>query len=263
MKKYLFIFKSELMSNMQYIFNVLIGFITYFIVIFIFSNLWSYIYSDSSNLINGYSMQQMIWYVIVTEILWYMTSGRKLCKKISNDVKSGNIAYNINKPYNYVGYSLANHLGSSTLRGILYTVAGMIMGLLLLGPIKDFNFITVPFIILSIVLATIINVLLVICIGLSAFWLEDSGPIYWIYSKLILVFGTMFPIEYFPKIVQTILNYSPVYVTTYGPAKLFVDFNYNSLILILIAQVIYLVFSVLLANLIYRKGVLKLNVNGG
>ena len=137
------------------------------------------------------------------------------------------------------------------------------MGLVLLGPIKDFNLISIPFIVLSVILATMINVLLVICIGLTAFWVEDSGPFYWVYSKLILVFGTMFPIEYFPKIVQSVLNYSPVYVTTYGPAKLFVDFDWMTFILIIGAQLIYLLFASLLANLIYRKGVRRLNVNGG
>ena len=113
MRKYLYIFKSNLMTNLQYIGNITIGFITYFVVIFIFANLWKYIYSDQSKLINGYSMEQMIWYVILTEILWYATSGRKLCNKISDDVKSGNIAYNLNKPYNYTGYALYTHMGGA------------------------------------------------------------------------------------------------------------------------------------------------------
>ena len=74
-------------------------------MMFVFLNLWQYIYSDPNELINGYSKMQMIWYVIITEILWMSLSGRKLCKKISEDVKGGNIAYNINKPYNYILYS--------------------------------------------------------------------------------------------------------------------------------------------------------------
>lgn len=89
MKKYLFIFKSELMSNLQYIFNIIIGFITYFIILFTFLNLWQYIYSDSNEIINGYTMNQMIWYVIITEILWSILNGRKFCKKISDDVRGG------------------------------------------------------------------------------------------------------------------------------------------------------------------------------
>jgi ABC-type uncharacterized transport system, permease component len=263
MKKYLYIFKSNLMANLQYIGNIMIGFITYFMMIFIFLNLWQYIYSDSSELINGYSMNQMVWYVIITEVLWYATGGRKLCRKISEDVKSGNIAYNINKPYSYIGYSLSSHMSEAILKGILYSIAGVVIGLILLDPIKDFSLIAIPFITISMLLAIIINTLFVICIGLVSFWIEDSGPFYWVYSKLILVFGTLFPVEYFPSIVRPFLMLSPVYVTTYGPAKLFVDFSFTNLLVIILAQIIYLVIVLLLATFIYRKGVKRLNVNGG
>ena len=66
MKKYFFILKSELMSNLQYIFNILAGFIGYSIMLYILLNLWQYIYTDPNEIINGYTMNQMIWYVIVT-----------------------------------------------------------------------------------------------------------------------------------------------------------------------------------------------------
>ena len=49
--------------------------------------------------------------------------------------------------------------------------------------------------------------------------MEDASPLYWIYSKFILVLGTLFPIEYFPKVLQPIINLSPIYVVSYGPAK--------------------------------------------
>ena len=65
-------------------------------------------------------MNQMIWYVTITELLWCILAGKNLCRKISDDVRGGNIAYNINKPYNYIGYSLANHLGSVVLKMIVY-----------------------------------------------------------------------------------------------------------------------------------------------
>ena len=122
MKKYLFIFKSELMSEFQYIFNLATGFISFSIVMFVFLNLWKYIYSDPNEVINGFTMNQMIWYVIITEILWMSLGGRKLCRKICDDVRSGNIAYNINKPYNYILYSLSNHLGNVFIKFIVYII---------------------------------------------------------------------------------------------------------------------------------------------
>lgn len=263
MKKYLFIYKSELMSNLQYVFNIITGFIGYFIFIFVFLNLWKYIYSDPNELINGYSMNQMIWYVIITEILWMSLGGRKLCRKICDDVRGGNIAYNMNKPYSYIGYSLFSHLGDVTIKFIIYVVLGMLTGLLFLGEFPSINIFSFIGVIITCILATVISTLLIICLGLFSFYMEDANPLYWIYSKFILVLGTIFPIEYFPKVLQPILNLSPIYVVSYGPAKLFVDFSLSNFIVIVIAQVIYIAIAYFLCYVLYKKGVRKLNVNGG
>ena len=100
-------------------------------------------------------------------------------------------------------------------------------------------------------------------IGLCSFFIEDTNPFHWMYSKLILIFGILFPIEYFPKVIAKVLNYSPVYVVSYGPARMFVNFNYVEAIKIIIAQIIYIMITYLLCLLIYKKGEKRLNVNGG
>lgn len=263
MRKYLFIIKTQIMSNLQYIANILLGFIGYFIMLFILFNLWDYLYSSPDELINGYNMNQMTWYVIVTEVLWMTLGGRKLCRKISNDVKSGNITYNINKPYNYVLYCLSTHLGDVVIKGIVYTFLGMLTGFIFLGSFPKLNIISIIILLITAILATTISILLITCIGLVSFFIEDSGPLYWVYSKVILVLGTIFPIEYFPSILQKILQYSPVYVVSYGPAKLFVDFSMDNAIKVIVAQLVYIIISYSLCNLIYRKGVKRINVNGG
>lgn len=263
MRKYLFIFKSELMSNLQYVFDIFVGFIGYFIMLFILFNLWEYMYSDPSELINGYTMSQMTWYVIITEILWMTLGGRKLCRKICNDVRGGNIAYNINKPYSYIGYSLFSHLGGIALKGLIYTILGMIMGFCFLGEFPTINIFSIVAVLITGILATIISILLITFIGLFSFIIEDANPFYWLYSKFILVLGTIFPIEYFPAVMQPILTFSPIYVVSYGPAKLFVDFSWSNFLSVLIAQIIYVIIGYLLCTLIYKKGVKNLNVNGG
>lgn len=263
MRKYAFIIKTQVMSNLQYVFNLIFNYISYFIILFIFFNIWQYIYSDSTNLINGYNLNQMTWYVVITEIIWMTLNGRKFCIQISNDVKSGNITYNINKPYNYIGYVLSTHLGDILIRIGIYSILGVLTGFLFLGRFPDLNIFSVITVIITIFLALIISTLLITFIGLFSFFIEDSGPFYWVYSKLILVFGTMFPIEFFPSIIQKILNFSPVYVVSYGPAKLFVDFSWNNAISIIIAQLIYLAIAYLMCYLLYKKGVKKINVNGG
>jgi len=263
MKKYLYIFKSELMTNLQYIFDILAGFITYFIMILIFLYLWSYIYQDPNELINGYSMNQMIWYVIITEIVWMSLDGRSLSKKICNDVKSGNITYHIIKPYHYVEYILFNHLGTYVIRFLFLGILGIVLGFFFLGSFPNVSILSILGVLLSCLFAAIISIFHIIIIGLLSFYIEDAHPFYWLYSKFILVLGTIFPIEFFPKLVQPIIHYSPVFAVSTAPAKLFVNFTSFGFIETIIIQLIHFLIAFLIAHLIYMKGVRKINVNGG
>ena len=262
-KKYLYIAKSEFLSNAQYVSTILLSFIGYLVLIFIFINLWNYMYDSPDELIRGYSKGQMIWYVIFTEILWSCTGGRRLCRKIVNDVRSGNIAYNMNKPYSYISFILWSHLGEISIKLIIYVLLSFTIGFIYLHYIPFFGFNWILMIIIASIFSLIINILLVTAIGLFSFIIEDSNPLFWLYSKVILLIGTIFPIEFFPQWIQPILKYSPIYVLTYGPAKLFVDFTLQEGINILIAQIIYTIIGYTICLLIYNKGVRKLNVNGG
>lgn len=263
MKKYVYILKSELLSNFQYLSNIVIGSIGYLIHIFVFMNLWLYLYEDETKLINGYSLNQMIWYVIITEIVWSAVSNRKLQRTITNDVKGGNIVYNLNKPYNYVLYALFNHLGQVIIKFLVCSLTGFSLGVAFLHRIPNVDVLSIGIVLVSMILAIIINIFLIIAISLLAFFIEDAAPFHWLYTKLILIVGTLFPIEFFPKVMQPFINLSPIYVVSYGPARLFVNFNYAEAFKIIIFQVIYVFLAYFICLLVYRKGVRRLNVNGG
>ncbi len=263
MKKYWFIIKTEIMTNLQYITNIVFSFIGNFVMLFILFNLWNYLYDDPTKLINGYSKAQMIWYVIVTEYLWMLVGGRRLVKKISTEVKSGGVTYKLNKPYNFILYCISEHLGSIFLKAIVYVFLFLGVGYLFVGYFPSLNICNALLIIVTLLAATLISTLILTALGLLSFFIEDSGPLYWVYSKIILVLGTIFPIEYFPVFLQKILVFTPVFVVSYGPAKLFVDFSYSTALKIISAQVIYIAVTYLICCLIYRKGVKRINVNGG
>jgi ABC-2 type transport system permease protein len=112
-------------------------------------------------------------------------------------------------------------------------------------------------------LGVLINSVLRIAISLISFWIEDSTPFHWVYDKLILVVGTLFPIEMFPTLIRPILQCTPIFVVTYGPAKLLIDFTMGKFIQVLVGQAIYLVITIAVVLILYKKGAKKLNVNGG
>ena len=263
MKKYLFIYKTTVIDSLQYAWNLFFGFITYSLLMFIFLNLWQYIYSEPGQLIHGYSMEQMVWYVIFTEIMWFGNNNQTLKGQISEDIRSGAIAYGLNKPYNYLDFMIVKHFGEMTIKFFFYLGIGVAFGQIFVGKLVSFQVIYLPFIVITVLLGMLINSLIRIMISVFSFWIEDSFPFHWLYDKAILVVGTLFPIEMFPVWLQPIIRQTPIFVITYGPVKLIIDFTMELFLKVLFAQVIYVVVSIILISLIFKKGVRKLNVNGG
>lgn len=243
--------------------NILLGFFTFFMILFVFMCLWDYIYSDSANIINGYSKEQMIWYVIFTEIIWFGSRNRTLSAQITTDIKSGTIAYGMNKPYHYISYIIAKHLGEILIKLFLFTGAGLSIGLIFIGKLPGFRLYQLPFVLISLLFAIFINAFIRITISVLSFWIEDALPFHWIYDKLILIIGILFPIEMFPVWAQAYIKASPIYVVSYGPAKLMIDYSYGIFLQVLLAQVLYFIITLFLLYGMFQKGVKKLNVNGG
>lgn len=263
MRKYFNILKAELMTNIQYTLNIILGSIGFLLFVFTFYFIWQYIYSDPQQLINGYSMSQMIWYLTITEVIFTSIKSRAIVKEVSKDVKTGSIAYNINKPYSYVLYVLFKELGKSIFTMLLYFIIGLAVVFALIQNFPAITFDEILLVIFSCILAQIIGILLATFIGLFSFYIEDSGPFYWMYSKFIILLGVIFPIEFFPEAMQKVLVFTPIYVTSYGPAKLFVDFSMDNFISIIIAQLIYVLFSYGLCMTVFSSSVKRLNINGG
>ena len=100
-------------------------------------------------------------------------------------------------------------------------------------------------------------------ISILSFWIEDCLPFHWIYDKLLIVVGTMFPIEMFPLWLQPVIRVTPIFVVTYGPSKLVIDYSLPIALKVIAFQLIYLVVALFFLLLLYRRGVKKLYVNGG
>lgn len=263
MKKYYFIFKATLIESFQYLLNILLGSVTFLIMLFVFISLWKYMYSNSTGLISGYNVKQMIWYVILSETVWFVGRNATITSQMSMDIKSGSIAYSINKPYHYIYYIIAKHMGEIALRFLLYFIIGAIIGCCFIGGIPGFKLYRVPFAMLSFLLGLLISSSISMSISILSFWIEDSRPFQWLYDKMIVVIGILFPLELFPAWAQPVIKASPIYVVTYSPARLMINFDRIMLIKIFSAQILYLLGIFLILNVLFQKGVRKLNVNGG
>lgn len=263
MLKYYAAFKYEFADNVQYKIALLFHTIIFALIMYIMMNVWNYLYDSPSTYIVGYSYPQMIWYVILTELLWFSTRSFILNNQIGSDIRSGNISVYMNKPYNYIGFIFFRYLGEISVNLLNYLPMGAIIGILYLYVFPKHNILSAFSFILSFILSIVINGLIRLVLGMSSFWIENTQPLIWLYEKLILIIGTIFPIELFPEWIQNILMRTPIYVISYGPAKLFVDFHKDIFRHIIFMQALYIVAGLLLLWMVYKKGRIKIDINGG
>lgn len=264
MKKYFTVFKTSFKQETKTIVNSLIAVASFAVIIFIFYELWSFIYGKGGGeLIKGYDLNMMIWYLIMAEILMYAQNSVTVTRTFGDDIKSGKVAYGLNKPYNYFTYQVANQTGVFVYKLLFLIPTGVILGLLLLGPSQSFSAAYIVPIIASLLLATLLTCLIFGTIGLLCFWIEEATPFTWIIAKFVMIFGLFFPPEFFPVWLQPFINYSPIFAMISGPSKLLANFSWQLFGELMLSQLSYIVFFYLLGLLLFKLGSKKVNVNGG
>jgi ABC-2 type transport system permease protein len=260
MRKYAAIAGISIKNALVYRANVTGRMVFYVVFIFVFFSLWSMIYSG--NEIAGYNLTQMIWYVCMTELVVFC-SGSSIFGSMNHEVKSGSIAYQLLRPWNYTFMKFSGSLGDMTFSASVFTIMAVIMGLIFVGPLQDFDPIALPFIVISFMLSITMNFFIYMSLGLLAFYFEENSPFYFIYQKLLFVFGMLLPIEFLPIWAQGILRYLPFSLITWAPAKMVVNFSIEHALHAIPLQAAWCCGAILLALFVFSRGVKKVNVHGG
>ena len=256
LKKYFSIFKYSLKMNVTFIYDYLFSLISYTVHILVFNSLWDFILKDGS--LFGYTKQELIWYIIITEFITY--SVIKFYNKISDMVKDGTVANLLIKPMNFIAYMVSEQ-SAGILRVLINIVAAIILGNIF-GGYMNFEFSAIILFILSTVFALIIGMCIQLILGLIAFYIEETKSIWFIVQKaqFLLVFV---PIEFYGNVVQKIIMFLPTTHMIYTPATILIKNNFENSIALIAMQVINIVVLSLITCILYKKGVRKINVNGG
>ena len=256
MNKYLQVTKFTLKKETNFITNYIFQIFGYAIHIIVFYFVWDYILGDK--ILMGYTKEMLIWYVIVGEFVIYSTN--KCYRQISFMVKNGDIANMLIKPINFVYYLFFEN-ASNFVKVLINIIAALVLGIFMAGKIEISIQSSILFVI-SIILSLILAILFEIIIGLMSFFIEEVKAFYLVISKLMLIV-VFSPIEMFPVWAQVVLKMLPTTYAVYAPAKILVLFETNNAIELLICQIISILICITILHFQYKKGVKKINANGG
>ncbi len=258
--KYLLVTKTSIRNNLVYTANFFAGAFFFALIIFIFMQLWQAI-SISDGSTEGYTVNRLVWYYIAAEMV--MLSKSEVFRSMNEEIKGGGIAYKLNKPYSFIRYQLSDGIGQIITRLIVNLPVGLLLGFLYVGGLEGFRWESLPAVLLSVVIGILLNFFMDAFIGMTAFWTEDNSAFFWIAQKLSFMLGLFLPLEFLPDAIRKIAVLLPFSYIAYAPARLLTAFSIEAMLDILPVQLFYTVFFAVLSQLVYLRGVNKLNVNGG
>lgn len=260
--KYLEVLRVNVQNQLVYLMDFVFRSLFLIIILFIFAHLWEFAYRSAKlTSVSGYTFPEMIWYFMFAEVI--VLSHPHVQLRIDLEVKQGNIAYALTKPYSYVIYHYFFYLSEVLVRTLVNLVIGCTMVGLLVGQ-PPFRAESIPYLAICLLFSSAIDFCISMGIGLLAFWIEDTRSVQFIYQKLLFILGGMLlPIEVFPTFVQRLAYYLPLRFIVHGPARMFVKFDLNQWTWLATSQLLWLVALGTILTGLYRKGVKNLHVNGG
>lgn len=259
-RKYSTVLLISLQNAFVYRSNAISGLLFYSLFIFVFFNLWRAIYQGGQ--VAGYNLTQMVWYLCMTELIVFGCRSN-VYHQMNEDVKSGSIAYQLNRPYHYILYQFSNALGGMIFNLMIYGAMAILLGWIMVGPIPGYKFAFLPLGLFSAVLGMIINFFFLMALGLTAFRLEENTAFFLIYQKLVFMLGMFIPLEFLPKWIQNIALCLPFSYVAWAPARLIVAFSWELFRQVVPMQLLWAVVSVFLSIGMYNYGIRGIQAHGG
>jgi len=258
--KYAAVFATCVRNQLAYVGEWALRGVFLAMVLFIFLQLWAATYQGRPT-IGGLTLPQMLWYLAITESI--VLSRPRINQNVDREVRTGEIAYTLVRPYSYAGYHFATYLGERLLRFATTLTIGAVLALVYVGPVP-LTPLRAAAGALTLALAMCIDFLFSFGIGLLAFWTEDTSSISLIYDRLVMLLGGMLlPLSAFPPAIGAIAAVLPFSALVYGPAGVVLGAAGSTFVGLLIQQTVTLSVAGLCIWLLYRAAMRRVSANGG
>jgi ABC-2 type transport system permease protein len=258
-EKYFAVFKLSFLHSLKN-YKALIGLSIFLITcLIIFANLWKFAAAKAGVVV--FNPEQLLWYIAFNE--WVLVSIPDIEEGMESDLRSGRLAYLLPRPISYLGSAFAEALGTLSIN---LFVLGSVTFLFTWWQVGALPFEPIGMLVSIVfgIAAGVIAVLFQMLIGLSAFWLHEVSPIYWIWEKLLFMLGgLMLPLTLYPQWIQTLAHFTPFPVILGERSALAIEFNFYNVFVLACSLVGWGVMVLILITFFYRKGLRILNIEGG
>lgn len=225
--------------------------------------LYSHVAELRGGNVGGLSVETVAWTSFLYFVI-YAYGLRWVARFIERDVKSGNIELYLIYPVHYIWQRLFSKFGSMVMPTLGTAVGGLALLTIWFGiPYFLLNLTSLFSLLTTLVLGFFLGFFVNMCIGFTAFWLEDIQPVQNFFEKAAMVLGGAYvPVALFPAWMQTIATYTPfglAYATTRVVSPNWA-YEWQTVIF---AQVVWMLIAFVLMLYMYQQVLKRVTVNGG
>lgn len=226
--------------------------------------IWYGLYGGEES-VAGVSFEAMLSYIVISQMLQGIHGAGTPLWEIQERVRTGDIALEMMRPYDYPTRTLFSDFGSITFHFLtavlpLYVALFWMFDLAIpssWGQWGLFSF--------SAAIGYLIRYSIELTFGLFTFWLIETGGVEDIfYFSISLFSGSVIPLWFFPDWLESITRYLPFQGIFFIPNSIFTgELHGQVLTEALIVQVVWLVISFAILRFVWAKASLKIVVQGG
>ena len=267
LKVYLPFAKGQIKEFMAYGINAYVYIFGNMLQTAVLLYIWKAVFDSSQqSSINGFTFNDMIFYVVMSMVTG-MLVGNDVHWSVGQDVQTGDIAMNLIKPVNY---QLRQYFGSLGYVFVNLVFIFLPMWSCLIG-YTLFTGQSLPSIsrlllyfgsaFLSSMLMFAINYMF----GLAAFYVEYIFGFIFAKEALVrLLSGELIPLVFFPATVMGVFKYLPFAGIVYTPVMIYLGkYTGDQLIEAIIIQIIWVIFLMVMTQLLWNKAIKRLSILGG
>jgi ABC-2 type transport system permease protein len=259
--KYAAVLRTQLAHGLAFPADLALRSLAIVIFMWVFIHLWRTTYAGAGqSRVQGLSLSDTLWYLVLAETI--MLAKPRVSTEIARAVRDGSVAYQLARPFNWLGYQAAVGIGDALARGgVTFALGGLVVWLAEGPPPPLWGW---PLAAAAVVAAWLIDFCMAALIGLLAFVVEDVAAFEWIYSKLILVLGgVLLPLDFLPDGWRELVQALPFAHAIWAPARLFVSPDAGLFLRLFGGQLAWLVVLALCLRTAYARAQTRLAVNGG
>ncbi len=259
------IFNLGVQSNLIYRWNFLLRVLVSFVPLLGSVFLWNAVFTGQKTFAN-YTFTSMVAYFITLIIVDTLTVPNEDDFQIAEDIREGRINALLLKPIDYRLYRF--HLfAAARLVHAAFAVVPLALAMIWLGRYyADVPWAAnLPWALLAIVGAGMIQFFFCFTLAMIAFWILDIGSItFIIYSIEFLLGGHIFPVDALPPWLQDVCNCLPFAYETYFPAAILIGHVHGAAMAWgFVWQWAWVGFFYILSGILWKRGLYQYTAVGG